>query len=164
MAKEKKIKWPPPPERDALQQYLGQEAGRLLAEYRRVKSKKGGAGTGRQRWMIRGAALDLLRATEAPSRLIELFDVMLGGVSTELSGMREPWLDLIVDIEARIYQFEDRREVSNSELVRAAMDSGLLPMSRNHAMRKVREARRQDWYSALIHCRCIYLVDNPETA
>ncbi len=161
MAKEKGIKWPPPPERDPRDREIGQEAGKLRAEY--LEKGKGGSGAGQRRWVLKATALDLLRTTGAPSSLVELFDVMLGGVSNRMSKMREPWLDLIVDIEARAYQFEDHREVSNSELVKAVMDSGLLPVTRGHAMRKVRETRRQDWYSALIHYRCYYVIDNPET-
>ena len=160
MAKTKEIKWPPPPERDALQQYLGQEAGRLLAEY--LEKGKGGSGAGQRRWVLRGAALDLLRRTEAPSRLIELFDVMLGGVSTKLSGMREPWLDLIVDIEARAYQLEER-EVTNAELAQAVMDAGFMGGDKKHTMRKVHDTREEDWYRPLVRCRCYYLIDNPQT-
>ncbi len=160
MAKEKRIEWPPPPERDFLSLQISQEAGRLLAEYQNKRT--GGSGTGQQRWMIRAAALDLLRATEAPSRLIELFDVMLGGVSAKLSGMREPWLDLIVDIEARAYQLEDR-EVTNSELAQAVIDAGLMGGDKKHAMRKVHDTREEDWYPALIRCHCYYVIDNPET-
>ena len=162
MAKEKRIKWPAPPERDALQQYLGQEAARLLAEYR--KGGKGGSGTGRQRWMIRAAALDLLRATEAPHSLIALFDEMLGGVTHELSRIkpREPWLDLIVDYEAHAHN--DGREVKNAELAdHILMPANLMAEDRDHLMRKVRRARRADWYPALVRIRRVYLIDNPET-
>ena len=41
MAEEKQINWPPPPERDASHHYVGVQAVELLAEYRRVKGKKG---------------------------------------------------------------------------------------------------------------------------
>ena len=166
MAKAKEIKWPPPPERDArdaLQQYLGQEAARLLEEYR--KGGKGGSGTGQQRWRVRGAALDLLRTTNAPLSLIILFDVMLGGVSTELSRIepREPWLDLIVDYEARAHQAG--REVTNAELTdNVVRPANSMAGDRDHVMRKVRRARRAtDWYPALVLSRRVYLIDNPET-
>ena len=76
--------------------------------------------------------------------------------------MRAPWLDLIVDLEARAYQFE-KREVTNSELVAAVLKSGLMPVSRDHAMRRIRETRREDWYSAAVRYRCNYVIDNPET-
>ena len=161
MAKVKQIKWPPPPERGTRDREIGQEAGKLRAEY--LEKGKGGSGAGQRRWVLKAAALDLLRTTGAPSSLVELFDVMLGGVSTRMLEMREPWLDLIVDIEARAYQFEDHREVTNAELVKAVMKAGLMSVSKDTAMRKVRGVRKKGWYSALIYQRCIYVVDNPET-
>ena len=159
MADEKEIDWPPPGERDALHEYLGQEAGRLLAEY--LEKSKGGSGTGQRRWVLRAAALDLLRTTEAPHSLVELFDVMLGGAYAKLRGMREPWLDLIVDIEARAYQEE--REVTNAELATAVIDAGLMGADKKHVMRRVHKTRREDWYWPLVRCRCYYVIDNPET-
>ena len=163
MAKEKSIKWPPPPERDALHLYLGQEAGQLLAEYNRGQGKRG-PGAGRQKWMIKGASLDLLRAAGTPSRLIELFDVMLGGVSTELLRIepRRPWIDLIVDYEARAHQAG--REVKNAELAdNVVMPANPMLEDRDHVMREVRQVRRAAWYPALIRSRQVDLIDNPQT-
>ncbi len=100
----KRIKWPPPPERDDLHQYLGQEAAHLLVEFQRAQGKKG-PGAGQPMWKLKGAALDLLYATGAPLSFVRLFDVMLGEVSAELSRMEseEPWINLIVAYEARVH-------------------------------------------------------------
>ncbi len=163
MAKAKHIKWPPPPERDALHQYLGQEAARLLAEYQRAQGKRG-PGASRQKWMTKGAALDLLRATEAPPSLVGLFDVMLGGVSAELLRMepRRPWIDRIVDYEARAHN--DGREVTNAEITdHVAMPAHPRASDRNYMMRMVRQVRKTGWYPALVLSRRVYLIDNPET-
>lgn len=160
MTNEKKIMWPPPPERDGRDREIGQATGKLRAEY--LKTRLGGSGASQRRWVLKAQALDLLRITGVPPSLVMLFDVMLGGVSTKISGMQEPWLDLIVDLEARAYQLENR-EVTNSELVTAILEARLMRVSRDHAMRKVRETRREDWYSALVRYRCYYVIDNPET-
>ncbi len=163
MAKKKRIKWPPPPEREALHICLGQEAAQLLAEYQRVQGKRG-PGAGRPKWIIKGAALDLLRASEAPPSLVELFDVMLGDVATKLLRMepRQPWIDWIADYEARAHN--KGRKVTNPELTDNIVRPGS-PMNedRDHLMRKVRQVRRTDWYKALVLGRRAYLIDNPET-
>ena len=49
MAKEKGIKWPPPPERDPRDREIGQEAGKLRAKY--LEKGKGGSGAGQRRWV-----------------------------------------------------------------------------------------------------------------
>lgn len=156
MAKEKKIVWPPPPERDGRDEDIGQAAGRLRAEY--LKTRLGGSGVSQRRWVLKAQALDLLRTTGAPSSLVMLFDVMLGGVSSETSTVRESWIDLIVDIEARAHQFEDR-EPTNSELAAAIMKAE--SVTKDVAMRKVRATREADWYKGAVIARRYYIIDNP---
>ena len=160
----RRLKWPPPPDRDDLHQHLGQEAASLLAEYRPLRGKTG-AKAPRQKWIIKGQALDLLRTTGAPHSLVALFDMMLGGVATKLLTMRPrpPWIDLIVDYEARAAQLEDR-EVDNAELTdKVVMPNHPELSDRDHVMREVRKVRRAAWYPALIRSRQVYLIDNPQT-
>ena len=159
----KPIKWPPPPERDALHQCVGQEAAQLLAEYQQAQGKRG-PGAGRQKWIVKGAALDLLRATGAPASLVSLFDIMLGAVSAELSSMesRRPWIDCVVDHEARAHN--EGREVTNAEITdHVAMPAHPRASDRNYMMRMVRQVRKTGWYRALVLSRRVYLMDNPET-
>ena len=58
---------PKPPERDAMHQYLGQEAARLLSVYRRVKKMRGWPPRGQKQGVqaVKAAALDLLYNTGA---------------------------------------------------------------------------------------------------
>ena len=94
--------------------------------------------------------------------MIELFDVMLGGVSTELSGVRKTWVEQIVDYEARAHQAG--REVTNTELTdNVAMPARPAVSDRKHVMREVGKLRKKSWYPTLILSRRIYLIDNPDT-
>lgn len=156
MAKAKKIVWPPPPERDVRDKEIGQEAGKLRAEY--LKTRLGGSGASQRRWVLKAQALDLLRTTGALPSLVMLFDVMLGGVSSETSTVRESWLDLIVDIEAHVNQFLARTP-TNPELATAIMKAE--SVTKDVAMRKVRAARGADWYPGAVIARRYYIIDNP---
>lgn len=157
MAKEKQIDWPPPLERDGRDEEIGQATGRLRAEY--LKTRLGGSGVSQRRWVLKAQALDLLRTTGAPSSLVMLFDMMLGGVSSETSTVRESWIDLIVDIEAHVNQFEARTP-TNSELATAIMKAE--NVSKDVAMRKVRLAHEADWYKGAVIARRYYIIDNPD--
>ncbi len=159
----KRIKWPSPPERDDLHKYLGQEAARLREVYE--ETGKGGSGIGQQRMGIRGGALDLLRVAEVPSSLVALFDMLLGGVTTELLSkkLRPTLIDTIVNYEARTAQLEDR-EVTIAELVdKAVMPNHTELNDRDYAMREVHKARKESWYWARVRWRQVYLIDNPDT-
>ena len=156
MAKKKRIEWPPPPERGARDREIGVEAGKLRAAY--IKTGAGGSGVGQRRWVLKAQALDLLRTTGAPSSLVMLFDVMLGGVSSKTSTVREPWQDLIVDIEAHVNQFAARTPTPR-ELAAAIMKAE--NVTPDVAMRKVHEAREADWYAGAVIARRYYIIDNP---
>ncbi len=154
---------PKPPERDAMHQYLGQEAGRLLSEYRRAQGKRG-PGAGRRKVMIKDAALDLLRHAELPVSVVTLFGVMLDTWAAGLlRGMSTPpWLDKVVDYEAHAHN--ENRLVDNAEIT----DKVVLPnhpeiSDRKYVMRRVREVRGADWYPTLRDARRIYLMDNPDS-
>ena len=147
------------PERNVLHQQCGEVAAELLNEY--VKKGASRSGASRQKLIIKGAALALLRATEAPTSLIELFDVMLGGVASKLpDGVpKSAWIYHIADYEARSYQVD--RDVTNAELTdNVVMPAGFLSGDRNHVIRKVRQIRDSSWYPALVLGRRVYLIDN----
>ncbi len=163
MTKEKKIVWPPPPERDASHQYVGVRAVELLAEYRRVKSKKGKHAR-RAEKIIKAEALNLIEMSGAPWRLTELFDTMLGSPRSQVLDMQAayPWKDKVVDYEARAH--EAGRTVTNAEIT----DNVVMPArksvgSRQDAMNELRAFRRAKWYPALVDSRRVELKDNPET-
>ena len=105
MAKSTKIKWPPPPERNASHQYVGVRAVELLAEYQRVKGKKAKFAR-REELVIKAEALDLIEIMGAPWRLTELFDIMLGGPRSQVFYMQDayPWVAEGVDYEARAHE------------------------------------------------------------
>lgn len=154
-----KSKPPEMSERDALHQQLGQVATEILTEY----SKKGGgrSDSGRRRLIIKGAALALLRATEAPPSLIELFDVMLGDVASKLPDRvpKSAWIYHIADYEARAHQVD--REVTNAELAdNVVMPGGFLGGDRDHIISRLRQTRDSSWYPALVLGRRVYLIDN----
>ena len=155
---------PKPPERDAMHQYLGQEAARLLSVYRRVKKKRGRPPRGQKQGVqaVKAAALDLLYNTGAPVSLISLFNVMLGGVVLARPDSTLPWLDLIVDYEARVNN--ENRLVDNAEIT----DKVVLPnhpelSDRKHVMRQVKEIRDAVWYPRLRDARRVYLIDDPDS-
>ena len=157
-----KSKPPGMPERDVFHRQLGEVATELLTEY----AKKGGdkSGSGRRRLIIKGAALALLRATEAPPSLIELFDVMLGDVASKLPDRvpKSAWIYHIADYEARAHQVD--REVTNAELAdNVVMPGGFLGGDRNHVIRRLRQTRDSSWYPALVLGRRVYLIDNSKS-
>ena len=92
--------------------------------------------------------------------MVFLFDVMLGNVAGASPKPRFPWLDVVLDYEARAHNQD--REVSNAEVV----DKAILPTysaDRKHVMRQVREIRNAEWYPRLRDARRIYLIDNPDS-
>ncbi len=150
---------PTPPERDALSQYFGQEAARLLSVYRQIENKRGRGARGKKR-AAKAAALDLLSAMGSPPSLVSLFNVMLGDVAGASPKSKFPWLDETLDYEARAHN--EGREVTNAEVV----DKAILPTyaaDRDHVMRQVRKVREAEWYRMLLDARRIYLMDNPDT-
>jgi hypothetical protein len=163
MAKSTKIKWPPPPERNASHQYVGVRAVELLAEYQRVKGKKAKFAR-REELVIKAEALDLIEIMGAPWRLTELFDIMLGGPRSQVFYMQDayPWVAEVVDYEARAH--EEGRVLTNTEIT----DCVVMPArktvgSRQDVMSEVRELRKTDRYAARVVSRRYYLKDNPET-
>ncbi len=163
MAKEKRIKWPPPPERDASHRYVGVRAVELLAEYRRLNSKIGKHAR-RAEKIIKAEALNLIEMGGAPWRLTELFDTMLGSPRSQVLDMQAayPWKDKVVDYEARAH--EAGRTVTNAEITdKVVMPARPTVGGRQDAMREVRAFRRADWYPALVDSRRVYLRDNPKT-
>ena len=161
--KEKQIKWPPPPERDAAHRYVGVRAVELLAEYRRVKSKKGKHAR-RAEKIIKAEALNLIEMGGAPWRLTELFDTMLGSPRSQVFDMQAayPWIAKVVDYEARAHE-KDRvpttAEITDNVVMPARPTVG----GRQDVMREVRKVRKADWYPALVDSRRVYLKDNPKT-
>ena len=150
---------PTPPERDALRQYFGQEAARLLSVYRQIENKRGRGARGKKR-AAKAAALDLLSAIGSPPSLVSLFNVMLGRVAGASPESKFPWLDETLDYEARAHN--EGRLVDTAEVV----DKAILPIhaaGRDHLMRQVREVREAEWYPMLCDARRIYLMDNPDT-
>ena len=150
---------PTPPKRDALHAYFGQEAARLLSEYRQVLNK-GGAGARGKKRAAKAAALDLLAAIGSPPSLVSLFNMMLGNVAGASPKSKYRWLDVTLDYEARAHN--EGRLVDNAEVV----DEAILPIhaaDRDHLMRQVREVREAEWYPMLCDARRIYLMDNPDT-
>ena len=132
---------PKPPERDAMHQYLGQEAARLLSVYRRVKKKRGRPPRGQKQGVqaVKAAALDLLYNTGAPVSLISLFNVMLGGVVLARPDSTLPWLDLIVDYEARVNN--ENRLVDNAMFVHVVSCHRMAPpMTLNHRLKLLHQA------------------------
>ena len=105
---------PKPPERDAIHEYFGREAARLLSEYRQVENKTGRGVRGEKR-AVKAAALDLLNAIGSPPSLVSLFNVMLGDVAGASPKAKFPWLDVTLDYEARAHN-EDRL-VENADVV-----------------------------------------------
>ena len=143
------------PERDAMHQYSGQEAGRVRDLYRREVGKRGrsGRGAAARRAAIVGAAITLLAEADAPPSLICLFSEMLGGVAQP---MPRRWLREVVEYEARI----EGRAVPTWEIV----DDGILPkhgVDRDHVMKRVRAIRRHKWYPKVLEAQRYYLIDNP---
>ena len=164
MAKAKKIAWPPPPERDASHQYVGVRAVELLAEYRRVKSKKGKHAR-REEKIIKAEALNLIEMSGAPWRLTELFDTMLGSPRSQVLDMQAayPWKDAVVDYEARAH--DAGRKVSNVEITdKVVMPARPFVGARQEVLREVREFRKADSYPALVDSRRVYLKDNTKAA
>ena len=150
---------PTPPKRDALRQYFGQEAARLLAVYRQLENKKGRGARGKKR-AVKAAALDLLYAIGSPPSLISLFNAILGDVVGASPKSKFPWLDVTLDYEARAHN--EGRLVDNAEVV----DKAILPTyqaDRDHVMRQVRKVREAEWYPMLRDSRRLYLMDNPDT-
>ena len=150
---------PPPPERDALRQYFGQEAARLLSVYRQIENKRGRGARGKKR-AAKAAALDLLSAMGSPPSLVSLFNVMLGDVAGASPKSKFPWLDETLDYEARAHN--EGREVTNAEVV----DKAILPTyaaDRDNVMRQVRKVREAERYRMMLDARRIYLMDNPDT-
>ncbi len=163
MAKVKQIVWPPPPERDAAHRYVGVRAVELLAEYRRVKSKKGKHAR-REEKIIKAEALNLIEMSGAPWCLTELIDAMLGNPRSQALDMQDayPWKAMVVDYEARAH--EAGRTVTNAEIT----DNVVMPArptvgGRQDVMSEVRAFRGADWYPALVDSRRVYLRDNPKT-
>lgn len=155
----KKIDWPPPPERDALHQYFGQAAARLLAAYRQVEHAKG-PGSGEKKRAAKAAGLDLLVAMGSPPSVVLLFDVMLGNVAGAVPRPEVPWLDAVLNYEARAHN--KGRLVSNAEVVDKAILSTYWG-DRKHVMRQVRAIRKAEGYPRMRDDRRIYLIDNPDS-
>ncbi len=164
MAKTKEIKWPPPPERDAAHRYVGVRAVELLAEYRRVKSKKGKHAR-RAEKIIKAEALNLIEMSGAPWCLTELFDAMLGSPRSQALDMQDayPWKAMVVDYEARAH--EAGRTVTNPEITdKVVMPARPFVGGRKEVLREVREFRKADSYPALVDSRRVYLKDNATAA
>ena len=133
-----------------------------LAEYRRVKSKKGKHAR-RAEKIIKAEALNLIEMGGAPWRLTELFDTMLGSPRAQVLDMQAayPWIAKVVHYEARAH--EEGHVPTNAEITdRVVIPARKSVGNREGIMREVREVRKADWYPALVDSRRVYLRDNPK--